>query len=33
MTYLELVNDVLVRLRESTVSTVGETIALLKQSQ
>jgi hypothetical protein len=25
MTYLELVNDVLVRLRESTVSTVGET--------
>lgn len=25
MTYLELVNDVLVRLRESTVSTIGET--------
>jgi len=25
MTYLELVNDVLIRLRESTVSTVGET--------
>ena len=25
MTYLELVNDVLVRLRESTVTTVGET--------
>jgi hypothetical protein len=25
MTYLELVNDVLVRLRESTVSTVSET--------
>jgi len=25
MTYLELVNDVLVRLRQSTVSTVGET--------
>ena len=25
MTYLELVNDVLTRLRESTVSTVGET--------
>ena len=25
MTYLELVNDVLVRLRENTVSTVGET--------
>lgn len=25
MTYLELVNDVLVRLRESTVATVGET--------
>ena len=25
MTYLELVNEVLVRLRESTVSTVGET--------
>jgi hypothetical protein len=25
MTYLELVNDVLVRLRESTVETVGET--------
>ena len=25
MTYLELVNDVLVRLRESSVSTVGET--------
>ena len=26
MTYLELVNDVLVRLRESTVTTVGETV-------
>lgn len=25
MTYLELVNDVLIRLRESTVTTVGET--------
>jgi len=25
MTYLELVNDVLVRLRESTVTTIGET--------
>ena len=25
MTYLELVNDVLIRLRQSTVSTVGET--------
>ena len=26
MTYLELVNDVLIRLRESTVTTVGETV-------
>ena len=25
MTYLELVNDVLIRLRETTVSTVSET--------
>ena len=25
MTYLELVNDVLIRLRESAVTTVGET--------